>query len=186
MIATTGSTLTPAALRVPQRDRDWLHLVDELRKQAKRVVGEVFPRRGLKRFRYLSWFPYHGLSRARNGDSSCPLWRLAVWIVALRALGSGREVAQLLVDFLQGLIDLLYPVTEIDLISASQEEQRWEGVETQMQLQVMLDLQRGDLSRVPEYLLAARREHAAQDVVIRALEAMLAAAAINPRAAAVK
>lgn len=171
----SGTSLRFAGSPVARRDRDWSHLTNQLSTRAQEVVCEAFPEHGLKRFRSLPWFSYHGLSRARGG-SNCPLWRLAVWIVALRALGIGREAAQLLVDFLQSVINLVYAPSEVDIRAASDAEQEWEGRETRLQMLVMQDLERGELHRVPDYLAAARQEIAAQSTLIQGLESLLISA----------
>lgn len=161
--------------RLPSRGRDWLALVRQLEERAREVVCAAFPERGLKRFKQLPWFPYHGLSRARNG-SSCPVARIAVWMAGQRALGMDRDSAQLIIDLLQSTVDQLWMDEDIDVFEASDEEQRWEGVETALQMIVMREVAQGDYHRVAEYLDAARREHAAQRRLMTALSARLAAA----------
>ena len=166
MIAVAAATSLGAMRRsVVRRDSDWSHLVDRLQASAAELVCVVFPEDGLKKFRFLRWFPYHGLSRARNG-TNCPLARAAVWMAGMRALGVDRAMAQMLVDWMQDVVIELWPAEEINLIAASDEEQHWEGIETSLQMIVMRQIEAGDTSRIPEYLESSRRERAAQ----RALE----------------
>lgn len=178
MIAlTAGPSLAHVRPPVARRDRDWSQAAARFTADAVHVVCQAFPEAGLKRFRSLRWFPYHGLSRARNG-TNCPLARAGVWMAGMRALGVKREVAQMLVDWLQNVVYELWPADEIDLIATSDEEQYWEGIETSLQMIVIRQISAGDTSRVEEYVAASRRERAAQ----RALEDGLLALAftLNP------
>ncbi len=167
-----GSTVTTIRRRVVRRGAEWTQLVSHLEERARSVVCSAIPKRGLKRFRQLAWFPYHGLVRARNGKN-CPIARAAVWFAGLRALGVDQETAQLLVDFLQDVVHELWSPEEIDLIAASDEEARWEGVESALQLVVMREIERGDLTHVPEFLEACRRERAAQETLMVGLQALM-------------
>jgi hypothetical protein len=71
----------------------------------------------------------------------------------------------MLVDWLQDVVDELWPAEEIDVIAASDEEQHWEGIETSRQMVVIRQIGAGDMSCVDEYITASRHERAAQKVL---------------------
>jgi hypothetical protein len=49
-----------------------------------------------------------GISRARNGDHTSPLYRMAGWLVALRRAGADRSTADRLIGWLSDVADQLW------------------------------------------------------------------------------
>lgn len=100
-------TVRPAASVVTQSRADIVRLIEHLRTDAATEIDLAFPRQ-LKHYQVPGVSAF-GLSRAKNGDVSNPLYRTACYIVALRMSGAPREKAQRIVDWLQSLVDLLWP-----------------------------------------------------------------------------
>jgi hypothetical protein len=105
------ATVSQRAPRVPQRNRDLLQMMDLLRDEAAEDVKLAFPADESKRLLGLPCASPWGISRARHGDDTNPLYRVRCWILALRKIGAPRERAQRIIDRLQDLVDMLWPTT---------------------------------------------------------------------------
>lgn len=99
---------------VPRKTADYARLADMLRDEAalemmdaldgvsgKKIDAAAFP--GISR---------HGVSRACNGDPSNPLYRIAALFLLLKRLGMDRKRAKRIVQWLDELIDQLWPPEE--------------------------------------------------------------------------
>lgn len=108
------STATVAALfrNVVPRGRDVLRVMDVLKDESAVEVAAAVSGASIRRIvaADVPGASAYGLSRAINGADSNPLYRLAAVLVLMKRLGMGREKAQRLVDFLQAIVDALWPV----------------------------------------------------------------------------
>lgn len=143
-------------------------MAEDLSASAAEVVGAVFGGLSsvLEHLRFPG-FSRFALSRAINGRHN-PLARIAVWLVVLRIAGVSRERAQILLDWTQDVIDLLWPVEELDGVQLSIREQEAEAGENPLQARYLA----GDRSPavLRAYLKAAREERAIQSDLILVLE----------------
>lgn len=174
MIPVTPTIAAPRP-RVAQPPAEWLRRRDGLLGRASAEIQAVFPRRGLKRIRHLGWAHYHGLSRARNGDASSPLYRLSVWLLALLATGAPRADAQRLVDFLQSLVDAWWAGGCADLLALAQREQEIDAREDIEEVAYLCGRE-GARERWLGFL-RQRRAHDAELIVALELQAGLAGVA---------
>lgn len=105
-----------------------------------------------------------GLSRAMNGSTTNPLWRIAVFFLLLKRLGLGRERAQRLVDWLQELVDVIWGEEDASLDEVLEHEQELDVLDEPPQQRI------GRNPDAPMQMLAAKRlQHAYDRVVIRVL-----------------
>src|SRR5690606_9073071 len=103
-----------APVSVARRGRDFSHLADALRDEATLelfvAVGDVSGKK-----LHAAAVPgagRHGISRALNGCTSNPLYRIAALFVVMKRLGMGRERAQRIVNWLQEIVDAIWPPEE--------------------------------------------------------------------------
>jgi hypothetical protein len=108
-----------------------------------------------------------GLSRARHGDETNPLYRLACYLVELRDSGAERDKAQRIVDWLQEQVDGLWPPDPDDVTRASEAEQEVDGEEDAAQLAYHLNKP----GARAQWLELLRAHSARARTLIRALEA---------------
>lgn len=105
-----------------------------------------------------------GLSRAMNGSTTNPLWRIATFFLLLKRLGLGRERAQRLVDWLQELVDVIWGEDDPPLEEVLEHEQELDVLDEPPQQRV------GRNPNAPSQMLAAKMlQHAYDRVVIRVL-----------------
>lgn len=124
-------TLTAQSPRVSQSGLDVLRIGHQLRIGAAQVIRGAMPH---SRKRMIPLVSACGVSRARHGDDTNPLYRTACWLVELRDSGAPRERAQRIVDWLQEQVDNLWPPDPADINTASEAEQEVDGQEDAAQL----------------------------------------------------
>jgi hypothetical protein len=143
-------------------------MMDLLRDEAAEDVKLAFPADESKRLLGLPCASPWGISRARHGDDTNPLYRVRCWILALRKIGAPRERAQRIIDRLQDLVDMLWPTDDDeDPTKLSEREQEVDGPEDGLQLAYALG--RPGSRRAWINQLVDRR--AVERQLIRALEA---------------
>lgn len=147
-----------------------VRITESLRESAAAIVREAFPGR-LKVFGTVPGVHRTGISRARAGCSTSPLFRLALWFLALRRAGLPAARARLMVAWLDSLVRRLWSPCSSDIDALSRAEQSAEAAETELQLAYAL----GDTAVGAQWLAALRRERAAIDELIDALEVRIAA-----------
>mgnify|MGYP006177142897 CR=1 FL=1 len=83
--------VTQSSVRLGLDLQGGTQIVLEAQERAREIVCTAIPEQGLKKYRLLAWFPYHGLSRARNGKN-CPVARSAVYDVLTNGVPVEMEV----------------------------------------------------------------------------------------------
>lgn len=135
--------------------------MERLRVGAAEIVNQAFPVRrklpvgipGLHRT---------GVSRARAGCTSNPLYRLAMWFLVL-----SYEECLLLIRWLLDQVRLIRPAARASVHELSLREQVIEGQENNFQLAYT----GGDLGARADWIRALRAERAVIDELLVALEA---------------
>lgn len=146
-----------------------VEFIDHLRVQAAAPVAEIFRGRTAVADRVPGW-GRSVLSKAKNADTSNPLFRMALMLVAAWRAGLTRAAADRLIGFLSTVRDLLWPVERICMDEAMRREARAEGAE---------HCERADWltlrteSELVEFITELEREHAAQSVTIAVAHAHL-------------
>ena len=145
-------TATTIARRGPRHQQPSRALVQDERHEldhAAAVVRELFPghHKALGPFRY-------GVSRARNGSTDNPIYRLRQWIRLLHLTGAPRARAELIVTDLHGLIEELWGGNE-DFEAAMLRQQEADAAEE------VAETRARDPLALPEWIAAKRREIAA-------------------------
>lgn len=160
---------------VVQNPRLVLRLLDSLRVEASDTMTEVLHGVSHKRIRSAD-VPGVGptfVSRCTNGGDCNPLWKIAGLFVLMKRLGMGRGRAQRIVDYLQELVDLIWPEddvpplddvldTEQDLDAEDDPHQQRIGRDPDA-IARMLDVKRRQRAHDRTVIFALRRELARQD-----------------------
>lgn len=171
MIAPTMLFQTPD---VVQSGRGVVRLTESLRSAAAHQLDAVLAGVSGKRINSAS-VPGAGvtfLSRCTNGDSCNPLFRIAAVFVLMKRLGLGREGAQRMVDWLQAIVDAIWPTGEApEFEEAMQGEQELDAADDPCQMRAVC----GDADALREFIDVKRRQRAFDAVVIQASERQLAA-----------
>lgn len=157
-----------------------VRMADDLADSAAGILEQAFPDGTLKSLGCVPGVSPTSVSRARAGERRTnPLYRLALWIYAARRAGMPRFVAQLLVDWLQDVVDRLWSVEDLPTVAeASTREQRFEAEETAAQVAYA----NGDRAVRTVWLEHLRLERAATSELIAALEAEERAERLRPAA----
>lgn len=149
-----------------QHDRGAVvRLVEWLRNDAARAARNVFGRRWPKRANNVPGLHRTSWSRAANGCTSNPAYRLALWFVGLRIAGRDRTGAEQLLVWLGSVVDALWPETDADVRELARAELAEEAEGAVHRLAYMT----GDVAAGPEWLAALQREEARQRQLISAL-----------------
>ena len=141
----------PVLLRIEQR-----------REEAARVVRAATPG-CVKRYRIRGAIHPTAISRARKGDDSNPILRVAIMMESIVQAGGTREHLELIVAHLQGVVDDLAPASSVCFDEAMRAEQRADAAEDVVQVDALLDP-----TRIACYVDAAERSKAALSVAIAA------------------
>jgi hypothetical protein len=157
------------SIPVVRRARDFTHLMDSLRESAAHEVTSAFDGISGKRIdlvRVPGCVGRDGVSRAANGSVTNPLYRIAGVFVLMKRLGMGRERAQRLIDWLQEVIDWIWPEEDLPpLEEVLDREQDLDGEDDPHQQRI------GRIPDAAERMLdAKRRQHAHDRVVIQTLQ----------------
>lgn len=111
------------------------------------------------------------LSRCTNGDACNPLFRIAGVFVLMKRLGMGRERAQRLVDWLQEIVDWLWPDTDAPAFDETmQKEQELDVADDPCQMRAVY----GDTEALAEFIETKRQQRAHDRVVIQVAKRQLA------------
>jgi hypothetical protein len=165
--------LSPAAAAVAQRQRDVVRLSDTFRAAAALVLDDVLAGVSTKRVR-AAGVPGMGvtfLSRCKNGDHGNPLWRLASLFVLMKRLGLGRERAQRIIDWLQEIVDQVWPVGEApEFEQVMEDEQELDAADDPCQMRAV----HGDADALREFIAVKAKQRAHDAVVIQASRKQLA------------
>ncbi len=119
-----------------QRAIDALRIDRELRVVCPALMRELMPTDRVSETGLAIGASRHGWSRARNGDATCPLYRLSSYVADAYLVGLPAQSAQRIADHFDFLIGLLWlsEEEELDLATLSLREQENEGAETLAQL----------------------------------------------------
>lgn len=164
----TLGTIAPGVVRKPD-----VFALDTLRGEAAEVLADVFGDVPGKRIEQQSLPGYgrHGISRAINGCSSNPLFRIIGFFVLMKRLGMTGDRAQRIIDFLQEVKDSIWPPEEpLDPRKVLEEEQRLDSQDDEPQQRLAW----GDRSAAVEMLAAVRRQQAHLPSVISVLRQLAA------------
>lgn len=171
------STIAPSWRGVVRTRKSFAHdATDGLRKDAAEAVARAFEGVSGKRIdaAHVPDCGRHGISRAINGSSTNPLYRIALMFVVLRRLGMPRERAVWMVEWLRRLVDAIWPEEEAPALE--------EALEKDGDLDVLDDAERvrayrGDPEALARYLDAKMVQLAHAPAVIQAIRRRLAAGA---------
>ena len=110
----------------------------------------------------------HGWSRARNGDATCPLYRMSSYVADAYLVGLSAQSAQRIADHFDFLIGLLWlsEDEELDLATLSLREQENEGAETLAQLTFEHE---ATIKNAVVWRRALQRERASEKLLDRSL-----------------
>lgn len=109
----------------------------ELLEGAAAVIGRLFPARGLKKLRANPHVSRSGVSRARNGDATSPLFRLTCW--CREAVRQGRPAeAFAVVDWLSAQIEAVRDGAPVSLAELHLAEAEADAAEDAAQAVVLL------------------------------------------------
>ena len=112
-----------------------------------------------------------GISRAANGSESNPLYRIAAAFVLMKRLGLGKERAQRVVDWLQTIVNEVWPdEEERDFGQVMGQEQAIDSDEDRHQVDACLGVP-GAAARM---LTAVQQRHAHDRVVLAVLRRRVA------------
>lgn len=153
---------------VPRKIGGLALVMDQLRLEASRELGAAF--RGISGKRIdlvgLPGCGRHGISRALNGCSSNPLYRIVALFVLMKRLGMGRERALRIIGWLRELVDQIWPDDqEIDPRRVLEEEQRLDSRDDAPQQRLAW----GEPGAAAEMLEAVRAQQAHAPLVIQVL-----------------
>lgn len=151
---------------VVQNPRLVLRLLDSLRVEASDTMSEVLDGASHKRIKTAD-VPGVGptfVSRCTNNGDCNPLWKIAGLLVLMKRLGMGRERAQRMVDWLQDLIDAIWPESEAeDFEGVMVEEQELDAADDGPQMRAMC----GDADALRDFIRVKERQRAHDTKVIR-------------------
>lgn len=168
--------MPPGAACVVRGGREFTHLTDVLHDEAVLVLHDAIGDVSGKRLdsAAVPGAGRHGISRALNGCTSNPLFRVAALFLLMKRLGLGRERAQRIVDWLQEVVDAIWPPNEGEEREAKEvlaEDQRLrlasEGAQTRLAW--------GEAGAAGEALEIARAQRALAPTVVHTLRRLAAA-----------
>ncbi len=168
-------TMLSAARPVVRTAKDSAHLADAMREEAAAELRAAFDGVSGERINHAG-FPgisRHGISRAMNGCSSNPLYRLVAIFVLMKRCGLGKARAQRMVDALQWAINWVWGEEDEELCPKKvlDEEQRLDALDDGPQQRLAW----GDKGAAVEMLEVKRQQHAHDAVVIQVLRRMVSA-----------
>lgn len=151
-----------------QRAIDALRIDHELRVVCPALMKELMPTDKVSETGLAIGASRHGWSRARNGDPTCPLYRLSSYVADTYLVGLPAQSAQRIADHFDFLIGLLWlsEDEELDLGSLSLREQENEGAETLAQLRYE---HAPTIRNAVTWRLALQRERASEKLLDRSL-----------------
>lgn len=166
------STLPLAAPSVVRTATDFSHLADTLRDEAALELRASLDGATCKRMERAAFpgFGLHGISRALNGSPSNPLYRLAALFLVMKRMGMGRQGAQRIIDWLQEIVDLIWPAEDLPPLE--------DVLDTEQDLDAQDDPHQQRIGRDPEAvarMLEVKRRQLAHDrIVVLALRRAVA------------
>jgi hypothetical protein len=145
--------------RVAQSTRAVLQASDCLRDEAALELGAGLAGvtgKQLKRAGVPTCGAY-AVSRAMNGGDNNPLFKIAALFLAMRRMGLGRERAQRIVNWLQEVVDAIWPETEeADLAKVLEKDQELDVTDDTLRLRAAMGC-----AEAARDLLAVKRKQAA-------------------------
>lgn len=149
-------------------------LMDRVRTEAAKQLELALDGVSGKKMDYAG-FPFvgrRGISRAINGCASNPLYRIIGVFVLMKRLGLTRDRAQRIVNFLQEMVDEIWPPDEEeDPKEVLLREQQLDLADDEPQLRLAW----GEPGAAAQMLEAVRAQHAHAPAVIRVLRRLVAA-----------
>lgn len=174
MIQAATPIMPPGAACVVRNGREFTHLTDTLHDEATLVLHSAIGDVSGKKLESAAvpGAGRHGLSRALNGCTSNPLYRVAALFLVMKRLGFGRDRAQQIVNWLQEIVDAIWPPEEEeDPEKVLEEEQRLDTMDDLPQLRLAW----GRPGAAREMLEVVRQQYAHMPSVIRVLRRLAAA-----------
>lgn len=164
--AIVGTSIAATAVRHQHRSAVDVRVLDGMRAEAAHVAQVMFPG-ALKRVNAVPGLHQTSISRSRAGDATNPLYRLGLWMVALRVSGAPSERAALAVEYLQELVMRLWPPADLDEGALHRREQELNGEENVWQLRCVL----GEKGARAHYVEVMREYIAVAGQLVAAIEA---------------
>jgi hypothetical protein len=159
----------PARL-VAQTERDVLRASDALRDEAALELASVLEGTTCKRLvrADVPTCGAYAISRALNGGDSNPLYRVAMVFVLMKRMGMGRERAQRILNWLQELVDAIWPPEELPVLEdALAKDQDLDTGDDSLRFKAVLgcpeararliEIKRGQIAHAGVVILALRR-----------------------------
>lgn len=156
MVADHETTMAVGLAHEKQPRQRFLQLAEMLREEAADLADEVAPA-PLKRLDRHPWINPYGISRARHGAVSNPFYRVATWILALRAVGAPADRPARIVEWVDGVVDDLWsgaPPSLDDVIDALLAESSLDAAEDVAEARALAD--EGELDVWLERAIEAR------------------------------
>lgn len=166
------ASLQSAGGIVAQNPHGVLRLMDVVRDDAAMEMDAALKDVSVKAIRRANVpgaSPY-GLSRAANGGESNPLYRIVGVFVLMKRLGMGRARAQRIVDWLQEIVDQLWPEDAVDLGKALEDDSALDPEDDHPRFHAAL----GCVDAKRTLLEVSRRQRAQKATLILALRRRLA------------
>lgn len=154
---------------VGQNSRAVLQVMDAIRDESALELGAVLDGVSVKKIKLAGVpgaGPYH-LSRATNGGDNNPLYRIAGLFVLMKRLGLSKARAQRIVDWLQDIVEELWPEGEADLETALEQDSEIDPKDDHLRFQAakgcvdsmreLLEVKRGQRAHSHLMVIALRR-----------------------------